>query len=88
MLRYDDRGVGKSTGVYATATSEDNASDALAAVEFARSRPEIAADKVGIVGHSEGGLIGPMVAARSPDVAFVVMLAGSASFTAFKRTTA
>ncbi|MCG6954547.1 MAG: alpha/beta hydrolase [Gemmatimonadetes bacterium] len=76
VLRYDDRGVGKSTGVYATATSEDNASDALAAVEFARSRPEIAGDKVGIVGHSEGGLIGPMVAARSPDVAFVVMLAG------------
>jgi pimeloyl-ACP methyl ester carboxylesterase len=76
VLRYDDRGVGKSTGVYATATSEDNASDALAAVEFARSRPEIAADKVGIVGHSEGGLVGPLAAARSADVAFVVMLAG------------
>jgi len=76
VLRYDDRGVGKSTGVYATATSEDNASDALAAVEFARRRPEIAPEKVGIVGHSEGGLVGPLVAAHSPDVAFVVMLAG------------
>jgi fermentation-respiration switch protein FrsA (DUF1100 family) len=76
VLRYDDRGVGKSTGVFANSTSEDNASDALAAVEFARSRPEIAKDKVGIIGHSEGGLVGPMVAARSKDVAFVVMLAG------------
>jgi fermentation-respiration switch protein FrsA (DUF1100 family) len=76
VLRYDDRGVGKSTGVFANSTSEDNAADALAAVEFARSRPEIAKDKVGIIGHSEGGLVGPMVAARSNDVAFVVMLAG------------
>lgn len=76
VLRYDDRGVAKSTGVYATATSEDNASDALAAVAYARSRPEIAADKVGIAGHSEGGLVGPLAASKSPDVAFVVMLAG------------
>ncbi len=76
VLRYDDRGVGKSTGVFATSTSEDNTDDALAAVAFARSRPEIAKDKVGIIGHSEGGLVGPMAAARSDDVAFVVMLAG------------
>ncbi|MCG6989594.1 MAG: alpha/beta hydrolase, partial [Gemmatimonadetes bacterium] len=57
VLRYDDRGVGKSTGVFANSTSEDNASDALAAVEFARARPSIAKDKVGIIGHSEGGLV-------------------------------
>jgi uncharacterized protein len=76
VLRYDDRGVAKSSGTFATATSEDNASDALAAVEFARARPEIAPDRVGIAGHSEGGLIGPLAAVRSPHVAFVVMLAG------------
>jgi len=76
VLRYDDRGVAKSTGDYAASTSLDNASDALAAVAFARARPEIAPDKVGIIGHSEGGLVGPMAAAESSDVAFVVMLAG------------
>jgi uncharacterized protein len=76
VLRYDDRGVGESTGEFAASTSEDNAEDALAAVELARSRPEIAKDAVGIIGHSEGGLVGPMAASRSHDVAFVVMLAG------------
>ena len=74
VLRYDDRGVGGSTGTFATATSEDFAADALAAVAFLKARADIG--PVGIVGHSEGGLIGPMAAARSGDVAFVVMLAG------------
>ncbi|HKJ03814.1 MAG TPA: alpha/beta hydrolase [Longimicrobiales bacterium] len=74
VLRYDDRGTGESTGSFATATSEDLASDALAAVAFLRARRDMGA--VGIVGHSEGGLVGPMAAARSADVAFVVMLAG------------
>jgi len=74
VLRYDDRGVGGSTGTFATATSEDFTSDALAAVAFLQGRDDIGA--VGIVGHSEGGLVGPMAAARSTDVDFVVMLAG------------
>lgn len=74
VLRYDDRGVGASSGTFATATSEDFAADALAAVALLDSRPDIGA--VGIVGHSEGGLVGPMAAARSDAVDFVVMLAG------------
>lgn len=74
VLRYDKRGVGKSGGVYKGATSMDFADDAEAAAAFLRTRPE--AGRIGIVGHSEGGLIAPMVAARDPKVAFVVMLAG------------
>jgi hypothetical protein len=75
-LRYDDRGVAHSTGNFATSTSADFADDAEAAVRFLRGVPGISRDRVGIIGHSEGGLIGPMVAARSRDVAFVVMMAG------------
>ena len=75
-LRYDDRGVAHSTGSFANSTSADFADDAEAAVRFLRGVPGIARDRVGIIGHSEGGLIGPLVAARSPDVAFVVMMAG------------
>ncbi len=74
VLRYDDRGVGASTGTFATATSEDFTSDALAAVAFLHARSDIGA--VGIVGHSEGGLVGPLAATRSGGVDFVVMLAG------------
>lgn len=76
VLRYDDRGVGKSTGVFAEATTRDFANDALAAVEFLHRRPEIAHDRIGVIGHSEGGLIAPMVAVRSSDVAYIVLLAG------------
>ena len=75
-LRYDDRGVAKSTGKFTTATSVDFANDAEAAVRFLRTKPRIAQDHIGVMGHSEGGLIAPMVAARSSDVAFIVMLAG------------
>jgi pimeloyl-ACP methyl ester carboxylesterase len=75
-LRYDDRGVARSTGRFAAATTADFAADAEAAVRFLRGRPEVARDRVGIVGHSEGGLVGPMVAARTRDVAFLVLLAG------------
>lgn len=74
VLRYDDRGVGKSTGRFSAATSEDFTSDALAAVAFLKARADMGT--VGIAGHSEGGLIGPLAASRSPDVGFVVMLAG------------
>ncbi|RUL88774.1 alpha/beta hydrolase family protein [Tautonia sociabilis] len=78
VLRFDDRGVGESTGEFATATSEDFASDALAAVRTLRNRPEIDREAVGIIGHSEGGLVGPMVAARAPEeVGFLVLLAGT-----------
>jgi pimeloyl-ACP methyl ester carboxylesterase len=77
VLRYDDRGVGKSTGSFATATSTDFASDAKAAVAYLKTRKEIRADKIGLIGHSEGGVIAPMVAAESKDVAFIVLMAGT-----------
>jgi pimeloyl-ACP methyl ester carboxylesterase len=76
VLRLDDRGVGASTGNFARATSEDFARDAEAGMEFLAHRGEIDRGKIGLVGHSEGGLIAPMVAARSRDVAFIVLLAG------------
>jgi pimeloyl-ACP methyl ester carboxylesterase len=75
-LRYDDRGVAKSTGTFETATSADFAADAEAALHFLERVPGIARDRVGILGHSEGGLIGPMIAARTRDVAFLVLMAG------------
>jgi pimeloyl-ACP methyl ester carboxylesterase len=77
VLRYDDRGVGKSTGKFATATSDDFADDALAGLEFLKTRKEVDVKKIGIAGHSEGGLIAPMCAAKSKDVAFIVLLAGT-----------
>jgi dipeptidyl aminopeptidase/acylaminoacyl peptidase len=76
VLRYDDRGVGESTGSFAAATSEDFTADALAAVSFLRDHPRVSPDAVGIVGHSEGGLIAPMAAIRSDEVAFIVMMPG------------
>jgi fermentation-respiration switch protein FrsA (DUF1100 family) len=76
VLRVDDRGVGRSTGNFSEATSEDFADDALAAVKFLRTRREIAPGKIGLLGHSEGGLVAPLAAAQSSDVAFVVMMAG------------
>jgi hypothetical protein len=75
-LRYDDRGTARSTGDFAAATSADFADDAEAAVRWLRARPEVARDRVGIAGHSEGGLVAPLVAARTRDVAFIVLLAG------------
>ena len=75
-LRVDDRGVGKSTGSAANATSVDFAEDTRAGVEFLKERNEIDAKQIGLIGHSEGGLIAPMVAANNPDIAFLVLLAG------------
>jgi uncharacterized protein len=76
VLRYDDRGVAESGGDFSTATTENFASDALAAVDYLGADARMTTDAVGIVGHSEGGIIGPMAAARSDRVGFVVMLAG------------
>lgn len=74
VLRYDKRGVKQSGGVYALATTRDFASDAEAAVAFLRGRPEVDAKRIGVLGHSEGGMIAPMVASRDPKLAFVVTL--------------
>jgi uncharacterized protein len=76
VLRADDRGFGASTGDFANATSEDFASDALAGVEYLKTRPEVDVKHIGLIGHSEGGIIAPMAALQSKDVAFIVMLAG------------
>ena len=76
VLRYDDRGVGKSTGKFASATSEDFAGDAWAAWQTLSLRPEIDARRIGLLGHSEGGLIAPMLAAAHPEIAFVIMVGG------------
>ena len=75
-FRYDDRGVAKSTGSFDKATSADFSQDAEAAVHYVMHVKGIASNHVGILGHSEGGLIGPMVAARSRDVAFLVLMSG------------
>jgi len=77
VLRYDKRGVGESTGDYALATSRDFADDAQAAFSYLKAQPRVNAAKVGLIGHSEGGLLAPMVAAQKPDVAFLVLLAGT-----------
>ena len=76
VLRYDDRGVGKSKGNMATATSLDLANDAEAAVDFLMKRSGIDNSKIGLAGHSEGGLIAPIVASRNNNIAFIVSLAG------------
>lgn len=76
VLRYDDRGIGGSTGEVENATSMDFSYDAEAAFDYLRNRKEINATKVGILGHSEGGVINFMVSARRPEVAFLVSLAG------------
>lgn len=77
VLRFDDRGVGKSTGSFKTATSADFATDVEAAIEYLKTRTEINKKKIGLIGHSEGGVIAPMVAASSKDVAFIVLMAGT-----------
>lgn len=77
VLRVDDRGTGTSTGNFAKSTTADFATDVEAGVSFLKSRAEIRHDRIGLIGHSEGGIIAPMVAARSKDVGFIVMLAGT-----------
>ena len=77
VLRYDDRGVGQSKGDFKTATSADFATDVESAITYLKTRKEINKKKIGLVGHSEGGLIAPMVASKSKDVSFIVLLAGT-----------
>jgi fermentation-respiration switch protein FrsA (DUF1100 family) len=77
VLRADDRGTAKSTGTFATATTADFATDTEAGIAYLKTRPEIDHHKIGLIGHSEGGVIAPMIAARNPDVAFIVMMAGT-----------
>lgn len=77
VLRFDDRGVGESEGDFFTATSEDFASDVEAAVRYLKRRTEIDPSSIGLIGHSEGGIIAPMVAVENDEIAFIVLLAGT-----------
>jgi dienelactone hydrolase len=75
VLRYDDRGVAQSTGDFKTATTADFATDVESAISYLKTRKEINAKKIGLIGHSEGGIIAPMVATKSKDIDFIVLLA-------------
>lgn len=79
VLRYDKRGVGLTGGQrHPGSTTDDYVTDALAAVRFLQMQPNIDPRRIGIAGHSEGGIIAAMAAAKAPDeVAFIVMLAGT-----------
>lgn len=76
VLRVDDRGIGGSAAGSGKATSENYAEDVLAGVDFLKGRKEINAKQIGLIGHSEGGVIAPIAAMKSKDVAFIVMMAG------------
>lgn len=75
VLRFDDRGIGKSGGTFYQATSLDFATDVGAAVRYLQQRTDIRADQIGLIGHSEGGLIAPVVAQQQAGVSFLVLLA-------------
>lgn len=76
VLRVDDRGVGKTTGSFGNATTADFANDVEAGIEYLKSRADVDTNSIGLIGHSEGGLIAPIVASKRKDVHFIVLLAG------------
>ncbi len=76
VLRVDDRGAGKTTGQFNTATTKDFAEDVEAGIHYLQSRNDIDPTQIGLMGHSEGGIIAPMVASRNPTIAFIILLAG------------
>jgi uncharacterized protein len=78
VLRFDDRGTYASKGNFAKATTNDFATDVEAAVSYLKIRKEINTKKIGLIGHSEGGIIAPIVAVKSKDVSFIVLMAGTA----------
>jgi pimeloyl-ACP methyl ester carboxylesterase len=75
VLRYDDRGFGESTGDFASATLSDFAADAAAGILYLKSRGDIDGDRIGLLGHSEGGMVAAILAAGDPHLDFVVALA-------------
>jgi pimeloyl-ACP methyl ester carboxylesterase len=77
VLRVDDRGVGGTSGDASKATTADFTDDVLAGVAYLKSRKDIDPRRIGLIGHSEGALIAPLAATRSPDVAFIVLLAAA-----------
>lgn len=77
VLRYDDRGFGESTGNHSNATTYDFALDVISAMDYLRTRDDVDVNKIGLIGHSEGGIIAPLVANKAKDVAFIISLAGT-----------
>jgi fermentation-respiration switch protein FrsA (DUF1100 family) len=77
VLRFDDRGTAMSKGDFKTATTLDFSTDVEAALQYLQTRKEIDHKKIGLIGHSEGGIIAPMVAAKSKNVSFIILLAGT-----------
>ena len=77
VLRFDDRGAGGSTGNFSLSTTGDFADDALEAIKYLQSRHEINPSNIGIIGHSEGGTVASIAASESPEVAFIVSMAGA-----------
>lgn len=78
VLRFDDRGTGKSTGYFQEATTFDFAKDVEYAIEYLQKRKEINKNKIGLIGHSEGGIIAPIIASENENIDFIVLMAGSA----------
>lgn len=76
VLRYDERGVGKSAGNFASANIETLSSDVIAAMEYAVSRKDFEISQLGLIGHSIGGLIAPRIASQHPEINFIVLMAG------------
>jgi len=77
VLRFDDRGVGKSTGDFGIATTEDFSKDVLSAIAYLKTRNDVDVKNIGLIGHSEGGIIAPLAANNSKDIAFMVLLAST-----------
>ena len=77
VLRFDDRGIAESKGNFKTATTQDFANDVKAAVQYLQSRKEINPKHIGLIGHSEGGVIAPMVAKDNKEINFIILLAGT-----------
>ena len=77
VLRFDDRGHGESTGDFGNATTEDFSKDVLSAIAYLKTRNDVDLKKIGLIGHSEGGIIAPLAANKSKDVAFMVLLAST-----------
>jgi uncharacterized protein len=76
VLRVDDRGIGKSTGIFAEATTADFATDVEVSLDFLKKQPQVNKEKIGLIGHSEGGMIAPIVADERKEIKFIVLLAG------------
>lgn len=77
VLRYDDRGFGESTGDFSKATTADFAQDVISAVSYLKLRSDINPNQIGLIGHSEGGIIAPLAANQTSDISFIVTLAAT-----------